>query len=839
MLMDEAMSFGAWLRRRRMALGLTQRAFAEHLGYAYSTYRKLEADERRPSSAFLDQLADHLGLSDTGRATLVLFGQTGVCNNVDELFPQGAPGAQAPPADRLAVFPRSSTPLIGRDHDLSQLVAMLRQPERRLITLVGPPGVGKTHLALQTLAALGGSAAVFPDGIVFVPLATITEPHLAILTIAHTLGLTESHQPPHRLLATFLRDQHLLLMLDNLEQVLDVGPLLAELLVACPGLSVLATSRAPLRVRAEQQFLVSPLALPDLSLPPDPAALAKVASVALFVARAQAIQQTFQLTHANSAAIAALCVQLDGLPLALELAAVHIKFFSPADLLEGITDRLDLLTNGPRDLPVYQQSLRAAIEQSYLLLGEAEQMLFRRLGVFAGGAPLAAVRALGGGQGAPLDAVHTITQLIDQNLVWIGAGPPQRVHMLETIRVYASEQLTARGEYDQTRERHVTYYSDWAAGLTARIRSSERVAILQELEGELGNLRAALGWCFAHPAQLHAGVRMASNLCPFWLGYGYLSEGRAWLEQAAAALGQQPSSKVQALGGASAAQPAAPKLHAQALCALGSIAIGQGDYSRAQPVLEQSLQIWRGIADPYGVGEALYWLGVVANHQGAGDAAQQHFEDSLVQFHSVSAHQRIADVCFELGFLVLQLQRDVPRATRLFQESLKHTHAYGDDPLAIADACFNLGLVAYLEGKDQEVLTWFDGEVLHDLLLCDRRRCVQALQLLGAAVSRLGDPRRAVRVWSAAARASQRMGLSIPQAYQAMYDQALQQARGQLDEGSFAEDWAAGQTMALAETVDDIAAVVAQACASSRLVRPHFTAHPNISGRGEGPSPRP
>lgn len=575
--MDETMSFGAWLRRCRMTRGLTQRVFAEHLGYAFSTYRKLEADERRPSSGFLERLADYIEVSAAERAILLMFGQTGVCACPQALLQQTVPAPptppQPPPDARLILFPRSPTSLIGRQHDLSELVGMLRQPARRLITLVGPPGVGKTHLALHALAALAASESDFADGMVFIPLATCSSPERALLSIARTLDLAQTRQPSFQALSTFLRDQSLLLVLDNLEQVLDIGPALAELLAMCPRLTILATSRAPLKILAEQQFAVPPLAVPDPAQPPEPAQLAETASVALFVARAQATQRTFQLTVANSAAIAALCARLDGLPLALELAAAHVKLFSPAALMA--TNWFDLLTDGPRDLPVCQQSLRAAIERSYLLLTPPQQALFARLSVFARGATFAAISAICADQEPPLQVVHAVSQLIDQNLVWGTAGFQQRVFLLETIRMYAWEQLIARGEHTWMQERHASYYSGWGSSLAAHIRSTRRAAVMQELEDELDNLRAALHWCFAHPAYVETGARLASNLYPFWWGQGYLSEGRGWLEKTVAALEQCGAAHILAPGEPTHQQPAS-ELYAQALRSLDIIATLQG-----------------------------------------------------------------------------------------------------------------------------------------------------------------------------------------------------------------------------------------------------------------------
>ncbi|HEU4326183.1 MAG TPA: helix-turn-helix domain-containing protein [Roseiflexaceae bacterium] len=811
--MDGTMSFGTWLRRCRMTRGLTQRAFARHLGYAFSTYRKMEADERRPSSAFLDTLADYIAISGAARTSLLAFGKTGECHQPDTLLQYSLPlRPQEPPArpsGRPLRFPLPPTPLIGREREQAELLGMLRQPQRRLVTLLGPPGVGKTHLALHALADLAATNE-FADGIVFVPLTAQATPHDACAAIARALAPSPGEPLPQQLLSALLGDQRLLLALDTLEHLPALGPMLAELLGVCPRLTILATSRAPLRVRAEQQFAVAPLALPDPAQISDPELLGAAPAVALFVARAQAVQRSFLLTHANSATVAALCARLDGLPLAIELAAAHSKLLPPAALLESLGDRLDLLTDGPRDLPMSHQSLRAAIERSYLLLTPAQQRLFARLGVFVDSAAFAAVKAVCADEDGPRIA-HTLTQLMDHHLVWAIAGEPQRVQLLETLRAYAQEQLAARGEDEPMRERHAVYYTEWGQEQAARIRSSDRVGIMQELEQELGNLRAALEWCLAHPCYVQAGARLAASLCPFWWGYGYLREGRAWLERAVLALEQRGCGHTRALGHPLPAEQLPPTdLYAHTLCALGGLATLQGDYARAQSVLHLSLNVWNGLTEPYGTAEALYWLGVAAHHQGDNAAAERYCQDSLVQFRSARANQRIAAVCFELGFLQVEHQCDLPQANLLFQESLSHAHASSDDPMAVADARFGLGLAAYLAGDDQQVLSWLDRGVLHDLLSCDRRRCVQALQLLGGVLCRTADPRLAVQTWSAAARAGERMGLRLPAAYQNLYDQALQHTRALLGKAAFADAWAAGHTLSLGDAVDEIAAALAQ-----------------------------
>ncbi len=807
--MDGTLSFGTWLRRCRMMRGLTQRAFAGHLGYAFSTYRKVEADERRPSSAFLDKLADHIALSGAARASLLAFGKTGECLHPDTLLHPLRP--QEPPArGRLLRFPLPPTPLIGREREQAELLAMLSQPEHRLVTLLGPPGVGKTHLALHTLAGLAAGAE-FADGIVFVPLAAQDTPHDACAAITRALASSPDAPLPQQPLSALLGDRRLLLALDTLEHLPALGPVLAELLAVCPRLALLTTSRAPLRVRAEQQFAIAPLALPDPAQTREPALLGAVPAVALFVSRAQAVQRSFLLTQANSAFVAALCARLDGLPLAIELAAAHSRLLPPAVLLECMNDRLNLLTDGPRDLPTSQQSLRTAIERSFLLLTPAQQRLFARLGVFIDGAAFAAINAVCADQDGPRDQIHVLSQLIDQHVIWVAQGQPQRIHLLETLWAYARERLAAHGEDERMRERHAHYYTEWGQAQAVRIRSADRVAILRELEQELGNLRAALEWCFTQPCHAQAGARLAASLCPFWWSYGYLSEGRTWLERAVLALEQRGCGHTRALGQAPPADQAPPTdVYAQTLCALGGIATLQGDYVRARSVLSLSLHAWSGLAEPYGMAEALYWLGVAAHYQGDSAAAQRYCQDSLAQFHSARADQRIAAVCVELGFLEVEHQRNLPQAKVLFQESLSHAHASGDDPMAAADTRFGLGLTAYLAGDDQQVLRRLDSGLLHDLLRCDRRRCVQALQLLSGVLSRNGDPHLAVRVWAAAARAGERMGLRLPSTYQTLYDQALQHTRALLGKAAFADAWTKGQTLSLPEAVDEATGALAQ-----------------------------
>jgi len=388
--MDQETSFGRWLRARRRALDLTQDNLARQVGCAIITIQKLEADERRPSRQLAERLADTLMVAPDERAALISLARA-------EPYRDPAP-AEAPesllraPERPPANLPTPLTRLIGRKQDLAAVRNALLRSETRLLTLLGPPGIGKTRLSIEVAREIQGA---FGNGVSFVALAPIGEVALVLATIAQTLGVREiAGQPLLDTLKSALQAKRLLLLLDNFEHLLDAAPLVVELLEACPALKALVTSRTALHVRGERLYAVPPLLLPNLTQLPATVALARTPAVALFVERAQAVLPEFRLTAQNAAAVAAICVRLDGLPLAIELAATRIKLSSVEALLERLDRRLALLTAGALDMPIRQQTLRRAIDWSYDLLDAAEQTLLRRLGVFVGGCTLAAAAAV-------------------------------------------------------------------------------------------------------------------------------------------------------------------------------------------------------------------------------------------------------------------------------------------------------------------------------------------------------------------------------------------------------------------------------------------------------------
>ncbi|HEY7124204.1 MAG TPA: LuxR C-terminal-related transcriptional regulator [Ktedonobacterales bacterium] len=511
-------------------------------------------------------------------------------------------------------LPAELTPLIGREGDVDQLFALLRLPAVRLVTLVGPGGVGKTRLAAQVARRLHSA---FRDGVSFVSLASISEPCLVVPMLAHALQVHDRHGSSLlEQVQDALHNQHTLLVLDNFEHLLQATPLLEDLLVACPALTLLVTSRAALRLRAERQFPVAPLALPDLRSLPACDALAQNPSVALFLERAQAVVPTFHLTPTNAQVVAEICVQVDGLPLALELAAARIKVLPPQALLARLHERLTLLTDGSCTLPERQQTLRNTLAWSYALLSPQEQRLFRLLSVFVGGCTLEAVEAVAvsimGKQEALLD---TMTALVDKSLL-VATGPAgeePRFGMLETMRAYGLEALDAHGEREASQQAHAAYYLDLAEQAAHQEIRGQQAKWLTRREQEQANLRAALAFLRAR-GETQALLRLAGALWRHWTILGARFEALSWLQQALA------------LPGAEA--PTAAR--ARALCGLGFLTaylLHQGAEGLAS--LEESCALSAQLGDQEGMAVTLGWAAQVQLYRANYPAAERLAEQGL------------------------------------------------------------------------------------------------------------------------------------------------------------------------------------------------------------------
>jgi predicted ATPase len=507
----------------------------------------------------------------------------------------------------------------------------------------------------------------FSDGVFFVDLAPIRDPGLVASTISQTLGVRETEDRPlQESLQDYLRQKQFLLLLDNFEHVMEAAPLVAELLAAAPRLKVLVTSRAPLHLHGEQEFPVPPLAVPDLrSLPPVPA-LWQYGAVRLFVERARAVKPDFSLSNENAVAVAEICCRLDGLPLAIELAAARMKLFSPQALLSRLEHRLALLTGGARDLPKRQQTLRGAIAWSYDLLDESEQRLFRWLSCFVSGCTLAAVEAVCNAEGE-LDVLEGLASLVDKSLLRQeeqADGEP-RFGMLEMIREFGLERLAKSGETETIRRKHAHFFLAMAEAAGPKLHSAERDEWLQRLERDYSNVQAALAWSQAGPESGDLGLRLAGALHQFWLWRGNWSEGRGWLEAALAR--SEPTERTRA--------------RAEALFGLARLAAWQGDSETARPPLEEAVALYREVGDKRGLAHSLTDLGFLELHLQNDPAAVRALQgESMTLAREVGDRECLASSLLCLGCLAMG-QGALDEAQSLFEEALAISRETGNRSL--------------------------------------------------------------------------------------------------------------------------------------------------------------
>ena len=580
--------------------------------------------------------------------------------------------------------PTVLTPLVGRERDVATVCVLLARPEVRLLTLLGAGGIGKTRLAIEVATQLRER---FADGVCFVALAPIRDPSLLLSSIAHELGLQEGGaQPLVETVKVFLRDKHVLLLLDNFEQLVSAAPLLEELLMECPRLAIVVTSREVLRLQAEHLFPVPSLALPDLAQLPEREELAGYASVALFLQRAQAIKPDFQLTPANGRAIAEICMRLDGLPLALELAAARIRVLPPQALLSRLSQRFQVLTEGPRTKPERQQTLRNTLQWSFDLLDAQEQRLFRRLSVFIGGWTLQAVEAVC--YQAPKEAssaLDEVTSLLDKSLLLHvePAGGEARLQMLMTVREYALECLQASGEAETIQRAHAAYYLAWVQEVEPHLKGVQQLEWLAQLEQEIANVFAALETAFEQGlhAELVRGVKAFTRFLEIRGAYAQAEIHLKRAEQAARSLQDLPGLTM-------------------TLCYLGEVADKQGNYAQAESYLQEGLALARQSGDRAWISDLLHSLSTVLRRRGDYDLGESYLQEGLALARQVGDRERICRTLRSLGSVESE-KGNYPQAEAYLQEGLALARQVGDRE-QICVLLVNLGYVSMKTGKNTQ-----------------------------------------------------------------------------------------------------------------------------------------
>lgn len=809
-------SFATLLRRFRLSAHLSQEELAEQAGLSVRGISDLERGVRtNPHHATMHRLADALRLPADDRDAFFGAGRgLGVKPFQPESRRGIAPNDTPTTLDiPLSVqHPSNNVPdepnrFVGREREIAEISELLRRPEVRLLTMTGPGGTGKTRLSITVCARLRGD---FPDGVIFVPLASLSDAALVPAAIAQVVGCKPEREAD--LLTTLtelLAARAMLLVLDNFEHVLDAASVVATLLDACRSLHVLVTSRRLLHLRREHEYAVMPLAMPEAILPKVDA-LARYDAIALFQERARAVQAGFAITPQNARAVGEVCARLDGLPLAIELAAARINLFSPAALASRLSRSLTVLTGGPSDVPIRQQTLRATVSWSYSLLAPGEQDIFARLSVFAGGCTLEAAEAVCGG-----DVPDGIAALVDQSLLRLQGGDEPRFTMLETIREYATEKLVERGSADEMREAHARYFLALGEQAEPGLKGPRQVDWVARLEAEHDNLRAVLTWSVERCPEV--GLRLATAIVRFWEMGDHWVEAQQWFQRLLPFRRHVP-----------------PAIAARALLASNRVLLFSAP---SEGLLREAVSTFRTLGDPRGTALALGELATSVAYHDRHDEALILGNQGLELAREKGDAETI-DHLLVCTASIATWRGDLPQAIELFEQQLERARARGDlwsafrllHRLSEIAALSWDGEAALRYGQEALEIGRMPGHagafhrvhlaISHGLLILERfdeanqyakeslrgewmRGSVHPLvleQLTLCAVA-LAEPARAARLWGAVDTRRQAIGVALPAIVVDIYQRHITMARQELGEERWRLAYQQGRSMSTAQTV--------------------------------------
>lgn len=687
---------------------------------------------------------------------------------------------------------QSFHPIIGREREIDEIIEMLRGDDVRLVTLTGIGGTGKTSLA-QTVAR--NALPHFANGVFFIELASVSRPELVVATIAQPLGVKdEGGKPIIEQLKEKIGDGEMLLVLDNFEQVVEAAPQIAELLESCSGLKILVTSRLLLRLRHENEFVVQPLTAPEEAPGVSFEEISDNPSVRLFTERAKSAKPSFRLTDENARDVAAICARLEGLPLAIELAAARIRILSPAEILAKLANRLTLLTGGPRDLPERQQTMSAAVEWSYDLLTDDEKALFRRLAVFAGGFRLAAAQFIATGREADSlsnKALNTVTSLVDHSLLLQKDLPngESRFRILEVVRDFALAKLSEAGEDAPVRKEHTAYYVLLAEEAEPFIQAAQSAEWLDRLEEEHDNIRAAMAWALENDTPL--AFRLAAAVRNFWILHSHLSEGYSWLKAALEADEEPPIS-----------------LRFKLMNGLGLAARFRGDYETARHAYEKGYAAGIEAGDKKGTAIAGRGLGLVAMQQGDFEASRIYFESGLAISRELDDKFGIAITLSFLGD-VCRTENEYAAAQPLYQESVELFREI-DNKSALCDALNNLGAAYAAVGDTEKSEPAFREALETARTLGNKITISHSIDGFAALAASRGSDEHAVMLAGAAESVRESIGYKIEPAERAFRERYLDPVRSRFPKDKFDESTAVGKAMTIDAAIDEALDTAAQ-----------------------------